>query len=174
MRAADLLVQGTGGRLRIVLPTVRFLTGRPLERLRQGAPVTYDMQLSVGPASRTATRCVVSYDLWEERFAVSLARAAAPARTGLTAQAAESWCVDGLSLPLTSLPAGRLRARLEVRATDADEDKRPFGEEGLSLGTLIDLFSRPPERQQFRVELVSAPFSVAELAAGGPSRPATP
>jgi hypothetical protein len=72
-RAADSLrVIYDGDNLRVAAPTLHFLTGKPLERLKYGDVVAYVLQLELLNESRTAVvrpqkgRFVVSYALWEE------------------------------------------------------------------------------------------------------------
>ena len=58
-------------------PRLHFLTGKPLERLKDGDVVAYVLQLELLNEARTAVfrpqkgRFVVSYALWEEKFSVT-------------------------------------------------------------------------------------------------------
>src|SRR5260370_20236077 len=74
-RAADSMkVFYDGDNLHVAAPTLHFLTGKPLERLKYGDVVAYVVQLELLNESRTAgvrpqkTRFVVSYPLWEAKF----------------------------------------------------------------------------------------------------------
>ena len=59
-------------------PDLHFLTGKPLERLKDAATVTFLSQLTLFSDAqgtvfkRAAERLVVSYDLWEEKFSVTI------------------------------------------------------------------------------------------------------
>lgn len=147
--AQDLALRRSGDQLRVSAPRLHFLTGKPLERMRNGASVTYDMQMTVFAADRQAIlrrgfeRFVVSYDLWEEKFSVSRVRTARASASHLTAEAAEAWCLDHISIPAADLATDRaVYVRLDVRALE-ERDRRRFEEEdGISLGRLIELFSR--------------------------------
>lgn len=101
--------------------SVRFLAGRPLEQLKVGAAVPFDLQLTLWSGSavvgRAAGRFVVSYDLWEERFSVAHlgpdGRNAAESARGQTAGDAESWCLRRLRVPA---PRGGARCGCESRS----------------------------------------------------------
>src|SRR5688572_9001977 len=111
--AQNLKVRLEADRLRISGPQLRLLTGRPLERLRNGSSVTYVLELTVRTEkagrvlSRVRERFSLSYDLWEERFSVT--RQATPTRSAsnLSAAAAQAWCLDNLSLAAAHLPGDR-------------------------------------------------------------------
>lgn len=147
--AQDLALRRAGDELRVAAPRLRFLTGKPLERMRNGASVTYDMQVTVLAENRQAIlrrgfeRFVLSYDLWEERFSVTRVRSTRVSAAHLTAEAAESWCLDHIAVPSTGLDISRpVFVRLDVRAVEEKEARRYDDEDTLSLGRLIDLFSR--------------------------------
>ena len=146
--AQDLTVRRADDQLRVSAPRLNFLTGRPLDRLRGGSSVTYDMQLSILGDNRQVLRrgferFVISYDLWEERFSVTRMRTIRASASHLSADAAQSWCLKHLSLPLVGLTSDRpVRVRLDVRAEDPKERKSSNDEEGMSLSRLIDIFSR--------------------------------
>src|SRR5712692_2858397 len=73
-----LLIRREGDNLRISAPQIRFLTGKPLEQLKNGAKVGFISQISLtanesGTAllARAVDRFVVSYDIWEEKFSAT-------------------------------------------------------------------------------------------------------
>lgn len=104
-----------GDRLVVAAPQLRFLAGRPLERLHNGASVWFDLQLSAwaerpgaaGASPRLLERAIerfaVSYDLWEEKYSVSRLGRPARAVSHLTSGAAEAWCLEQLPLATASL-----------------------------------------------------------------------
>jgi len=62
----------------------------------------------------------------------------------LTAEAAEAWCLENLAAPVAGVaPDRRFVIRLEVRQADLRNAKPVLGEPGLSLTSLVDMFSRP-------------------------------
>jgi hypothetical protein len=136
-------------RLHLSAPAFHFIKGRPLTRLRDGRAVRFDLDLRVlarpGGAVVAQSRegCLVSYDLWEERFAVAAETSPSRLVSNLTAPDAEAWCLDRLAVPVTAL-RGRLEAffvRLEYRVVDDEVSFRPE-DSGATLRGLIDRLSR--------------------------------
>ena len=168
--AQDANLRLAGEELRVSAPKLSFLNGKPLETLRNGSTVAFDIQVSIltdGKSTvlrRNFERFVVSYDVWEERFSVTRMRTTRAAASRLTAQAAEAWCLERFSFPSAGLPADKpLWVRVDIKAHDS-RDRQPDSDEGLSLFTLIDLFSksaRPSGPMQWRAE--SQPVTLAEL-----------
>lgn len=169
-RAQDVLVRAAGDQLTVAAPSLRFITGRSLDTLRNGNAVAFDVQVSILADSRSTVlrrsfeRFVVSYDLWEERFSVTRMRSVRASVSHLSAQQVESWCLDKFTLPASGLPADRpLWVRVDVRAQNG-RNVRTFEDDGLSIGALIELFSRQAksaDTHQWRAE--SGSFTLAEL-----------
>lgn len=169
-RAQDVLVRATADGLGLAAPSVHFLSGKPLDSLRNGATVSFDIQVTLLSDNRQAIvrhaleRFVISYDLWEERFSVTRMRTTRVSASHLTAQQAEAWCLDRFTLSTAGLPADRpYRVRLEVHASQG-RDTQPIESDGLSIGTLIELFSRSGKSAgvtQWRAE--SNSFTLASL-----------
>lgn len=136
-------------------PAFTFIKGEPLVRLKNGQSVRVDLELSVLPrpggsaAANTRQQVVLSYDLWEERFAVTLVGTPPRSVAYLTTSAAEAWCLEQLTVPVAAL--GRLGRdepfwiRLEYRILDGAAAKSGDDDEGFTLRTLIDALS--PRRQ---------------------------
>jgi len=152
-RAADSMkVRYDGDNLHVAAPTLHFLAGKPLERLKYGDVVAYVAQLELLNDSRTAVvrpqkgRFVVSYALWEEKFSVtqlgSTPGSAPRTVEGLSMAAAEAWCFDNLTMSTLGLaPNLYYWLRLELRTGTA----RDFADEakiGISLKDLIDFLGR--------------------------------
>ncbi len=162
-----------GEELRVAAPHFKFLTGKPLERLQDGAAVAFLAQFSLSAGSngvamrRAVDRFVVSYDLWEEKFSIT--------RTGqnrndrrtvshLTMAAAEAWCLSSLALDTAGLAADNpFWIRLELRAEDPRDQAAVVGEPGINLTRLIEVFSNPARAQQARWEAEVGPVRLAEL-----------
>ena len=147
--AQDLVLKRSSGELRVSAPKLHFITGKPLERMRNGASVTYDMQLTVSGSDREFVlrrgfeRFVLSYDLWEEKFSATRMRTAKTSASHLTVEAAEAWCLDHLSIPAAGLATDKpVYVRLDVRAQAPKERRTPEDDDGISLGRLIDIFSK--------------------------------
>ena len=140
-----------------------------LTRLKDGRSVRIDLDLGVLPAAgapphtRARRTFVVSYDLWEERFAVTLAE---PSRSisHLTAAAAEAWCLAQVAVPVSAL--GRLGVdvpfwiRLEYRVLNGDTRAAPETDEGFTLQGLIDALSRKGPANEATRTIEAGPFRV--------------
>jgi len=163
----DLYVVRVNDDLRVSAPRVHFLAGRPLIRLHDGDAVPFDFQLTLFdgnrdvPFRRTVDRFVVSYDLWDENFKVT--RMSGGHRSGLSASAAERWCLDNLLVSAAGIPrSDRLWVRLEIRAQDTPDAAAVTGDPGISLKTLVELFGRPP-RNSPHWSLDSTSFRLEDL-----------
>jgi len=151
LRAAqDLSVSFDGDDLHVAAPGLHFLTGRPLERLQDGATVVFLSQLTLFSDDRGSVfrrvpeRLIVSYDLWEERFAVTIPGPYKRSVTSLTAAQAEAWCFDQLAISALGLQPDRpFWLKFELRTTERRELAGLLGDSGISLTSLIDIFSHP-------------------------------
>jgi hypothetical protein len=174
--AAEELILGTQeNRLEFSAPRVHFLVGKPLERLRNASEVPFDFKITLWSGTRShllrevPARFVVSYDLWEEKFSVT--KLVTPRRTArhLTDTAAEAWCLQQMSQDVTGVAANEpLWARLEIRAEDGKEAGLPFGrgnitDSGISLTSLIVIFSRPAAATQPHWTIETGPVTLDEL-----------
>jgi hypothetical protein len=160
-------------RLRVAVPRLRFISGKPLERLQNGAPVPFAFQLSISTdrwvtvLSRDIERFVFSYDLWEEKFAVTKAGYPRKSISHLTARAAEAWCVDELSLAPSGIGARQqFWVRLDVKAENPAEQAELDRQENMSLTRLIEIFSRRARGDQERWVVDAGPFLLDDLKKG--------
>lgn len=167
----DLVPRRSGDHLRVIAPRLHFLTGKSLQRLHDGAIVPFDFQLSIAAGAksnvveRTFERFTVSYDVWEEKFSVVRPRDFRKSASNLSANAAESWCLENLLARASTLWGNReLWARLEVRSAEPKEPSSfPYADPGISITTLIGIFSRPPRPAQDHWAFESAAFRLADL-----------
>lgn len=166
---APLKVERAGDRLRVAAPQLHFLSGPALDRLHDGASVTFvlSVELHVERGRATGARetrdVVFSYDLWEERFSVAQVGPPGASASHLTAAAAEAWCVDLLSLPSRAAPAsGTFVVKLECSLRDGAA--RPAeAVPSPTLTGLIDMLSRKARAAPPRWEAVSPPLRLADL-----------
>ncbi len=150
LRAAEsLTVSFDGDNLRVAAPGLHFLTGKPLERLQNAATVTFLSQLTLFSDAhgtifkRAPERLVVSYDLWEEKFSVTIPGGSKRSIWNKSAAEAESWCLENLAISAMGLEPGRpFWLRFDLRTADRRELAGVMGDSGLSLSSLIDVFSR--------------------------------
>ncbi len=178
MFAEELVLTWREDRLLFSAPRVHFIGGKPLELLHNAASVPFDFQLTISSGSRNhefrkiTDRFVVSYDLWQEDFRVVKTQSPRRAADHLNAAGAEAWCWAQISEQATEglhqLGAAEpFWARLEIRAEDGRDGPmfgRPVTDAGISLTSLIELFSRPPQSQQSRWgPYESGPYTLDEL-----------
>jgi hypothetical protein len=165
--AQGVTVDTVADALRIRAPGFSFLKGDPLARLKDGRSVRVELAAMVlpgpGKSPATATRRIfaLSYDLWEERFAVTVVDARSQSASHLALAAAEAWCVEQLTIPLTALgPLGRdvpFWIRLEYRMLDGDAAADP-PDSGYTLQALIDALSRRRKSDSPPHALEGGPF----------------
>ena len=148
-----------------------LLTAEPLARLKEGQTVRMELAVSVlaapGKSAVTTLRRVFSfsYDLWEERFAVTAADPRATSVSHLTASQAEAWALEQLAMPLSSLRGGggsRFWLRLECRILDGDDSADPEDNTGLTLQRLIDVLSRRHKSEAPARVLEGGPFQIPQ------------
>jgi hypothetical protein len=160
-----------GSELRVTAPRLRFLTGKPLESLRNGRAVAFDFLLTLNAGANTvaksADRFVISYDLWEEKFSVTrLPRDSSPRKqiAHLTDEAAQSWCLDNIALPTKGVASDQpLTIALEVRAADLRDAREILTDPGISLTALIEIFSRQTRTQQPKWNLQHGPVRLSDV-----------
>jgi hypothetical protein len=168
-QSTSLNVERDGDRLRLSAPGLRFVTGAPLERLRDGRSIAYVLTATLevergDPRTTRITRNVVfSYDLWEERFSVAQLDEPKTAVSHLTSAAAEAWCLGLLKLPVRLIPADRtFVVKFECRLRD-DRAQPSDTPSAATLNGLIDLFSRNAREEPLRWEAVSPRMRLADL-----------
>ena len=163
--------------LHIFAPRLHFLTGKPLEKLKDGATVSFLGQISISASgdvnaavqARAIARFALSYDIWGEKFKAtrfSLSKTETPPRSAsnLSSEAAEAWCLENLSIDVSQFPLDRpIWGRFEFRVEDGQEGAGVVGDPGINLTRLIELFSRPPRPKQPSWELRAGPLRLADL-----------
>jgi hypothetical protein len=153
--AGSLSVTWDGDNLRISAAEFHFITGKPLERLKNGATVLLLSQLTLFTENRDTVfrrsndRFAVSYDLWEEKFSVVRPGESPRSISHATAFGAETWCMDNLTISAAGLEKNRqFWLRFELRVADPKEEAAVLGELGINITRLIETFSRRPRSEQ--------------------------
>lgn len=167
LRAQTLTVRAVADALHVRTSGLGFIAGPVLDRLQDGRTVRVDFALIVleKPNGVTIARAQqsfnLSFDLWEQRFAVTRLGPMPRSISHLTARAAEDWCLDNVTVPLASLGRTardtpfwvRIDYRIQERAaTSAAEDST------FTLQTLIDVLSRRREDQDRAQSIEAGPF----------------
>lgn len=167
LSAQALTVDTSGDALKIRAPGLSFLKGDPLVRLKDGRSVRVELAALVLPApgksvvATTRRIFALSYDLWEERFAVATVEKRSQSVSHLAQAAAETWCVDQLTIPVDALGGlGRdvsFWVRLEYRILDS-ETSTDSPDSGYTLQALIDALSRRRKGDSSTHALEAGPF----------------
>ena len=165
--AGTLTIDTIGNTLKIRAQGFSFLRGDPLDRLKDGQLVRVELTAMLlrapgHPAVATTRRIfALSYDLWEERFAVTTVEKRSKSITHLAQPAAEAWCIDQLGLPLNALGTRgtdlTFWVRLEHRILDV-ETASDSEESGFTLQALIDMLSRRRTTDSAPQAIEAGPF----------------
>jgi hypothetical protein len=177
MVAEELTVHWRDNRLELAAPRVHFLGGKPLELLHNAASVPFNFNVTLWSQNRNHIYArnlqsfVISYDLWEEKFKVVKTQPPVATVANLTSEAAEAWCMHQMDVHVAGVGGSEpLWLRLEIRAEDG-KDGGLFGrgargsvsDSGISLSSLIEIFSRPAQQQSHWGPYDFGPFTVDEL-----------
>ena len=164
-----LRVTSDGDNLHVAAPQLHFLAGRPLARLKDGNIVVFLSQLTLFREDRITVirrkpeRFTVSYDLWEEKFQVGMAvdrRSAAR----LSLEETETWCLDNLAISALGLETQRpFWLRFELRAASEKEISAVAGDTGISIRSLIEMFSRRAGADEPHWALNAGPLRLGDL-----------
>jgi hypothetical protein len=166
--AQAVTVSRVAGAVAVRAPGFSFIKGEPLVRLKDGRSVRADLELSVLPkpgdraAAQSQQTFVLSYDLWEERFAVTLVGPPSKSAAYLTSTAAEAWCLEQLMVPAAALGGlGRdlpFWIRLRYRILGGDNPAGGDDETGFTLRALIDAFSSRRKAAEWTHAIEAGPF----------------
>jgi len=148
--ASDLGATYDGDNLYPVAPNLHFLTDKVLNRLRDSADTqAFVSQLTLfyedggAPVRQKRDRFVVSYSIWDENFTVAIPGSAVRSAGGLSAAKAEAWCLENAAISASGLaPDKPFRMRFELRSVQPRDLSRVMGDLGISLTSMIEIFSR--------------------------------
>jgi hypothetical protein len=165
--AQSVTVRTVANALHVEARGFSFIEGPVLMRLKEGRSVRIDFELTVltkpdGPVMKQAAQgFTLSFDLWEERFAVS--RVGSPPRSisHLRPRDAENWCLENLTVPVSSLGFGRdtpFWIRLAYRVLDVAPQANEAPGERYTLRGLIDRLSRRREEADLAKSVDAGPF----------------
>jgi hypothetical protein len=176
MAAEEMILRAQGSLLNFTAPRVHYLSGRPLERMKNAAEVDYDFRVTLAARARVNTvrekagRFRISYALWEERFKiVEVLPNRGKTKADLTAEEAEAWCVQEMSgFDVTGIDANQqLWVRMEIWAED-EPQKSVFGkdnitEDGISLNGLVEKLSPWKRKTAPRWTVEAGPITLEQL-----------
>jgi hypothetical protein len=162
-----LTVRTVADALHVRVSGLGLIAGPVLDRLQDGRSVRIDFELIVleKPNGAVVTRAQqsfnLSFDLWEQRFAVTRIGSMPRSISHLTARAAEDWCLDNVTVPLAAIGRVgrdtpfwvRVEYRVPNRTAAPETDESTF-----TLQTLIDVLSRRREDQDRTKSVEAGPF----------------
>jgi hypothetical protein len=172
--AIRMIARLDGEMLYVSAPDLHFLTGKPLDRLKDGSTVTFIAQLSLSLDDnktilrRQPQRFVFSCDVWDpDKFSVTKLGSSSP-RKGLSAAVAEAWCLESLAINTSGIAPDRpVWLRLDLRVADLKDQADMVGDSGLSIRGLIDTLSRPARTLQKNWTVDVPPFRLGDLKKAG-------
>ena len=135
--------------LLILTRQLHFLSDKELEKLHNGLTVTLAMDMTVvaehspNPLYHLREHFAFSFDLWEEKYSVSLSPPDGRYKSHLSAASAEEWCLQTLSVPLDIIPdRSAFMVKLECFVEEKDEETDRDGSSGLTFANIIEYFGR--------------------------------
>ncbi len=165
-------VATVGDGLQVKAPGLRFLEGRVLSRLQDGRSARIDFELEVAsrragpPVTRGQQAFNVSFDLWEQRFAVTRIGTPPRAVSHLTSMSAEAWCLDNLTVPVIAISRLGRDVPFWVKLVYRVRDEAPSRESGdagaFSIRGLIDTLSRRRQDDEPAGTLEAGPFRLSD------------
>ena len=166
--AQTLNVKLDADQLRVSTLKPAFFSKEVLQRLHNGIAVNFMLKigtsssLSAKPTAQSIYRFVISYDIFEEKYAVSRIEPGPRSITHLSETAAQLWCLDSIALPTARLPAEQpFWVQLEYQS---EETKPTATDSGSSIiGGLIDIFSRKNQRQDQHGIMTAGPYNLSDL-----------
>jgi hypothetical protein len=168
--AQSLSLKEKGDQLHVAAPQLHFLTGKAVEKLRNGSTITYVVTLAATPKhARKAAFLVqekfsVSFDIWEEKYSVAQNKPGGRTASRLTSAMVEEWCLDNIPIPVRSVPDRQpFMVRLECFVEENESYENGENRSGLTLAGLIDVFSRKKQEEPLRWEAVGGPFLLDAL-----------
>jgi hypothetical protein len=174
-----LLVSFDGDNIRVAAPGLHFLTGKPLERLKAADTVVFDSQITLFTDERgtifhrpVTERLIFSYDLWEEKFSVTVRGASTRTQSRLTASQAEAFALGELAVTALGMAPDRpFWLRFELRARSSKDISSVVGDSGISLtGIAIDWLSRKPGAENPYYLRSTGPLRLTDLPRTPPAR----
>jgi hypothetical protein len=166
--AQSFSVKLDGDQLRVSAVRPAFFSNEVVKRLHNGIAVTFVLKigttpnLASKPAMQSVYRFVISYDIFEEKYAVSRIEPNPRSITHLSETAAQLWCLDSIGLSTVRIAADQpFWVQLDYQTEEAKPTATDSG--GSIIGGLIDVFSRKNQHQDSRGTMAAGPFNLSEL-----------
>jgi len=168
LRAQSLTIRAVGDMLHVRAAALGMIEGRVADHLRDGRAVRVDFALAVlenagGRVIAQGTQSFnLSFDIWEQRYAVTRVGTTPRSVSHLTSKDAESWCIDNITVPLATL--GRFArdspfwVRLDFHVHDPTPPANDDDNSTFTLGRLINVLSRRRQDQELARTIEGGPY----------------
>ena len=170
-RGADpITVTFDGDNLHLASPDLHFLAGKPLERMKEGSTVVYQVNIGLYRDQwttlwkRAEVKFAVSYDVWgeAEKFAVAMSDVPSRRADNLSKAATEAWCLDHIWIAVQGIaPDRQFWLQLEVRVGSQRNLAKVLGDGGISVD-LIEMASAKSGADA-PMSRKAGPFRLADL-----------
>src|SRR5579859_6142655 len=154
-------------------PDWHFLTGKSLQRLKDGATVVYLAQLGLYEDAafqrpiRLAEmdRFAVSYDIWDNaRFSVTMLSKTRRKSPNLVAASAEAWCLENMAVSVSNLATDRrFWMRLEMHVTDQKDLSSMVAGPGISFAEIVLRLAKKSGADDPPMILEAGPLRLTDL-----------
>jgi hypothetical protein len=139
-----------GDMLQPALPNFHFLSGKPLERLNQGNTVAFLAKITLYTDEGHTTikyspiqKFILSQDIWNSTFKVTINTVTPHDRVGLTAAQAESWCLENIVISAAEVPKDKLLwLQCDFQTVPQHDLSRVVGDKGISFLSIVEYLSR--------------------------------
>lgn len=169
LAAQSLTVRAAGDMLQVRGTGLRLIEGVVADHLKDGRSVRVDFEMTIldkaqgTPITQNRQSFILSFDLWEQRYAVTRAGAAPRSISHLAARDAEAWCLENMAIPLTAL--GRFARDLPfwIHVEYRVQDQPPpvtDAESPFTLRTLIEALSRRRPEEALARSIDTGPFRI--------------
>ncbi len=162
-----------GDNIHVSAPNLHFLTGKPLQRLKDGATVVYLAQLWLyddGLFQRPfrtppVDRFAISYDVWGvDKFSVAMLTTTPRTVDNLSVAATETWCLENLAVSGSNLaPERRFWLKLEMRTADQKDLSSMVAGPGLSLAEIVLRLGKKAGADDPKWSLEAGPLRLSDL-----------
>lgn len=162
-----------GDMLRIAAPNAHFLTGKPLQRLKDGATVVYLAQIALYNDSgfqsiirmAPVDRFAISYDVWGvDKFSVAMLTTSPRKTDSLSAPQAEAWCLENLAISASNLALDRrFWLRLDMHTADQRDLSGMVSGPGISLAEIVLRLGKRPGAEDPPFHLEAGPLRLQDL-----------
>ncbi|HVW04869.1 MAG TPA: hypothetical protein VHB78_07650 [Vicinamibacterales bacterium] len=171
LSAQAMAISTSGDLLRVTAPGFGVLDAPVVEQLRDGRSVRVGADLAVRErpdgaiVAEAHETFALSFDLWEERYAITRVGTPSLSISHLRARDAEAWCLAHLAVSLSEV--GRIGRdtpfwiRLQYRVLNPE--RVPTSDEPFSLGGLIEILGRRRAGEAAPKTLDGGPFRLSAL-----------